>query len=169
MADRSYAAIQFGPVAADQLQIVASVLSVGAVVEGEKEGLAGELLAVILDTPDTVVVTGNMITLEFYEAAWGAAEVREWGLPELLREKGIGYDFWDDGKYEYDGSIEEWRPGMDGPWEAGKLNNGDAVVGRQQYAAMKKKNLSAAQLIADLDRAFGAEIPDLVPAEAAAA
>ena len=106
---------------------------------------------------------GGLLVLTDHERSWGALS----DLEPLLQKKGIAYDVHVEGKYEYDGELRRFRPGL-GFFSQPTLNDGCEAVCpesslREVLALMCREQHRTAQ--EKLNAILGPEIPVLEPFE----
>jgi hypothetical protein len=111
-----------------------------------RDALAQALRA---NEPDQVHIADGETLLEFNESAYGIAGIED--ICSALREAGIAHRAWDEGKYEFPGSDQEWTP-EDGLRERARLAGGEVAL--SEFLA------KAALLEAGDFDAFGRKVAD---------
>ena len=94
------------------------------------ESAHGEALT--LDTIDQVIDQDTgLIIFRHDQACYG--EFQE--LEEICRELGLPYDRTSDAKYEHDGELVRWRPGMERPLVENATQGGNPLIDRERVEA----------------------------------
>ena len=95
-------------------------------------GESGQRGALTLDTISQVIDedTGFIIFRDD-QACYGEFEE----LEERCRQLGLSYDRTSDARYEYDGELVRWRPGMDQPLVENATQSGHALIDRERVQA----------------------------------
>jgi hypothetical protein len=152
-----YAAIRFGPVTPEVWK--AELEELVRVDDEDRRSELGET-----DWHDTPA--GFLGEITDPEAAWGASQFEE--LRTSLRDLGVPYVCWDDGKYDACGMTYKWAPGMTAEYEV--MNDGDSgtpVLTEAEFRRLEA-GASAAELVTAIRRHFGEEaVPQPHPTEAA--
>ena len=111
-----------------------------------------------LDTIDKVIdqETG-LIIFRDDQARYGAFEE----LEEACRKLGLSYERISEAKYEYDGEVVNWRPGMEQPLVEKADQSGNALIDRERVEACLA-TLKAGR-VEDGIKALQDLVPDIAP------
>ena len=92
---------------------------------GHGDGLTLDTIDQVID-PDT-----GLITFRNDQACYGVFEE----LEELCCWLGLSFDRNSDARYEYDGELVRWRPGMERPLVENATQSGHALIDRERVEA----------------------------------
>ena len=114
--------------------------------------------ALTLETIDEVIDEDTgWITFRHDQACYG--EFQE--LEEICRELGLSYDRTSDAKYEHDGELVRWRPGMEQPLVENATQSGSPLIDRDRVEACLA-TLKAGR-VEDGIKALQDLVPDVAP------
>ena len=114
--------------------------------------------ALTVDTIDQVIDEDTgWITFRDDQARYGEFEE----LEVLCRKLGLSYDRISEAKYEYDGEVVNWRPGMEQPLVEKADQSGNALIDRERVEACLA-TLKAGR-VEDGIKALQDLVPDIAP------